>query len=233
MTTIAHRLQAIHANLHEVEAEFGRQHSPVQLLAVSKSHSVASMIEAYEAGQRLFGENYLQECLSKQAFLKDYSIEWHFIGPIQSNKTQAIAQHFDWVHSVDRLKIAQRLNDARQGMQTPLNICLQVNISVEETKSGLHENEVESLANEIARLPHLTLRGLMAIPAPTKDKALQRTQFKKVHSIYQALQSQLNFDTLSMGMSEDYEAAIAEGSTMIRIGSAIFGARTYKQISEA
>lgn len=233
MNTIAHRLQAIHANLHQVEAEFGRQHTPVQLLAVSKSHSVASMIEAYEAGQRLFGENYLQESLNKQALLKDYAIEWHFIGPIQSNKTQAIAQHFDWVHSVDRLKIAQRLNDARQGMQTPLNICLQVNISAEETKSGLHENEVESLANEIARLPHLTLRGLMAIPAPTKDRAQQRAQFKKVHSIYQALQSSFNFDTLSIGMSDDYEAAIAEGSTMIRIGSAIFGARTYQQISEA
>ncbi len=232
MTTIAHRLQAIHAKLHQAKLDAGRANQSVQLLAVSKSQPVSSIIEAYEAGQRLFGENYLQECLDKQALLKNYAIEWHFIGPIQSNKTQAIAQHFDWVHSVDRLKIAQRLNQAREGMASPLNICLQINSSEEQTKSGLLENEVETLANHIMTMPNLRLRGLMAIPAPSLDINVQLKQFKKIHLIYQAMQTSYGFDTLSIGMSDDYEAAIAEGATIVRIGSAIFGARTYQQKSQ-
>jgi PLP dependent protein len=226
MTFISERLQAVQASIHDVAINVGRRPEDVQLLAVSKAHPAIALREAYNAGQRLFGENYLQEALSKQIELNDLSIEWHFIGPIQSNKTQAIAQHFDWVHSVDRLKIAQRLDAARPQNLAPLQICLQVNVSQEDTKSGLPSEEISELALAIQSLPRLKLRGLMAIPAPTQNIDKQRGQFRQVHELYEKLQSQgFDLDTLSIGMSEDFPAAIAEGATIVRIGSAIFGPR--------
>lgn len=235
MTTIAERLQAIQARIHAAESVAGRHQNEVVLLAVSKAHPSALLREAVLAGQRLFGENYLQEALDKQGDLSDLNIEWHFIGPIQSNKTQAIAQNFSWVHSVDRLKIAERLNAARPEDLPPLQVCIQVNVSNEDSKSGVLPQELSILANAIAELPNLTLRGLMAIPAPTDDVSLQHQQFSKVRALYEALRAQSRdenskfnasrFDTLSMGMSEDFPAAIAEGATIVRIGSAIFGAR--------
>ncbi len=226
MTTIAQRLQAIQACIHSAETAAGRQLNSVTLLAVSKGKPVALLREAFVAGQRLFGENYLQEALSKQTALADLDIEWHFIGPIQSNKTQAIAQHFAWVHSVDRLKIAERLNAARPPQLSPLQICIQVNVSCEASKSGAPPQEVCTLADAVARLPHLKLRGLMAIPAPTTDTSRQYAQFRMVRELYEKLKVQgLELDTLSIGMSEDFPAAIAEGATIVRVGSAIFGAR--------
>lgn len=226
MTSISERLQAVRASIQQAATVAGRPPQEVHLLAVSKAHPASALREAYEAGQRMFGENYLQEALAKQDELADLAIEWHFIGPIQSNKTQAIAQHFDWVHSVDRLKIAERLNAARPPSKDPLQICLQVNVSNEETKSGLTPAAALTLAQEIQSLPALKLRGLMAIPAPTSDVQLQRTQFHQVRSLFQQLQQQgFKLDTLSIGMSEDFPAAIAEGATIVRIGSAIFGPR--------
>ena len=227
MTTIAERLQAVQARIHTAEIDAGRQLGEVALLAVSKAHSAAAVRDAFMAGQRLFGENYLQEALDKQAELADLAIEWHFIGPIQSNKTQAIAQHFAWVHGVDRLKIAERLNAARPGHMPPLQICIQVNISNEASKSGVLPAELNALAEAIiAKLPHLQLRGLMAIPAPTPEIEMQHKQFRMVRELYETLRGQgFALDTLSMGMSEDFPAAIAEGATIVRVGSAIFGAR--------
>lgn len=226
MTSISERLQAVRASIQHAAAVAGRPPQEVHLLAVSKAHPASALREAYEAGQRMFGENYLQEALAKQDELAGLAIEWHFIGPIQSNKTQAIAQHFDWVHSVDRLKIAERLNAARPASKAPLQLCLQVNVSNEETKSGLTPDAALALAKEIQSLPALKLRGLMAIPAPTSDVQLQRAQFHQVRSLFQQLQQQgINLDTLSIGMSEDFPAAIAEGATIVRIGSAIFGPR--------
>ncbi len=200
----------------------------VQLLAVSKAQSVATIRDAYQAGVRLFGENYLQEALDKQTQLTDLEIEWHFIGPIQSNKTQLIARHFAWVQSVDRIKIAQRLNDARPHALPALQVCLQVNISGEVSKSGVAPADLFALAVEVAKLPRLQLRGLMAIPAPTQDAQLQREQFKEVKNCFDNLiKHGFKLDTLSMGMSEDFEAAILQGATMVRIGSGLFGARHY------
>lgn len=227
MTTIAQRLQAIRARIHSAETANGRQLNAVKLLAVSKAQPAALLREAFVADQRLFGENYLQEALGKQTALADLDIEWHFIGPMQSNKTQALAQHFSWVHSVDRLKIAERLNAARPLHLPPLQICIQVNVSGENSKSGVLPQEVYALAETIAKLPNLKLRGLMAIPAPTTDIAKQRSQFRMVRELYEKLQAQgFKLDTLSIGMSEDFPAAIVEGATMVRIGSAIFGARS-------
>jgi pyridoxal phosphate enzyme (YggS family) len=226
MTFISERLQAVQASIHDAAIDAGREPQKVQLLAVSKAHPASALREAFAAGQRMFGENYLQEALAKQAELADLAIEWHFIGPIQSNKTQAIAQHFDWVHSVDRLKIAERLNMARPENLPALQICLQINVSQEETKSGLSLEETAELAHAIQALPKLKLRGLMAIPAPTHDAALQREQFRQVREVYENLQAKgLALDTLSIGMSDDFPAAIAEGATIVRIGSAIFGPR--------
>lgn len=225
MTSISSRLQAIRARIQSVKAECDCPQA-VQLLAVSKSQSAADVREAYIAGQTRFGENYLQEALDKQAQLSDLPIEWHFIGPIQSNKTQAIAQHFSWVHSVDRLKIAQRLNDARPIDLPPLQICIQINISFEESKSGVQPEALLALAGEISHLPRLKLRGLMAIPAPTSEIAAQREQFKQVRLCYEALNAKgFALDTLSIGMSGDYPIAIEQGATIVRIGAAIFGAR--------
>lgn len=229
MTIIAYRLQEVIAAIQNAQdvSPFKQQ---VRLVAVSKAQSAANVREAFNAGQTIFGENYLQEALDKQQLLKDLNIEWHFIGPIQSNKTQPISQNFDWVHSVDRLKIAQRLNDARPDHFPPLQICLQVNVSNEDSKSGVAPADLAALATEIQKLPKLTLRGLMAIPAPSKDVTVQATQFKLVRECYDALVKQgFALDTLSIGMSDDYLPAIAQGATFVRIGSAIFGARPQKE----
>ncbi len=225
MTSISNRLQDILATIQLAKLANHRAQS-VNLLAVSKAQSAIAIREAYAAGQKLFGENYLQEALDKQSQLTDLAIEWHFIGPIQSNKTQLIAQHFNWVHSIDRLKIAQRLNDARPETLAPLQVCIQVNISNEESKSGVTQQELETLASAISKLPRLKLRGLMAIPEPSNDNNKQRIQFKQVRECYDALlEKGFTLDTLSIGMSDDYRIAIEEGATIVRIGSALFGAR--------
>lgn len=231
MTIIAYRLQEVIAAIqHAQDASPFKQQ--VKLVAVSKAQSADAVREAYQAGQTIFGENYLQEALDKQQLLTDLNIEWHFIGPIQSNKTQPISQNFDWVHSVDRLKIAQRLNDARPADLAPLQICLQVNVSNEDSKSGIAPADLAALASEIQKLPKLTLRGLMAIPAPSKDVTQQTAQFKQVRQCYDALLAQgFALDTLSIGMSDDYLPAIAQGATFVRIGSAIFGARPAKVLN--
>lgn len=199
----------------------------IGLLAVSKTKPAAAVREAYAAGLRDFGENYLQEALAKQQELADLPLCWHFIGPIQSNKTRAIAENFAWVHSVDRLKIAQRLSEQRPAGLPPLNICIQVNISGEASKSGCEPADLPALASAIASLPNLTLRGLMAIPEPLEDRAAQEAAFASVRALQAQLQ--LPLDTLSMGMSHDLEAAIAQGATWVRIGTALFGARDYGQ----
>ena len=225
MTSISNRLQDILATIQSAKLATQRTQS-VNLLAVSKAQSALAIREAYAAGQKLFGENYLQEALDKQSQLADLAIEWHFIGPIQSNKTQLIAQHFDWVHSVDRLKVAQRLNDARPATLAPLQVCIQVNISNEESKSGVTQQELETLAKAISLMPQLKLRGLMAIPEPSTDNNKQRLQFKQVRECYDTLLAKgFSLDTLSIGMSDDYPIAIEEGATIVRIGSALFGAR--------
>ena len=230
MSTIVDSLQAIQATIVATSASANRT-DEVKLLAVSKAQTSDKLRTAYTAGQSMFAENYVREAISKQAELHDLAIEWHFIGPIQSNKTALIAQHFDWVHSVDRLKVAQRLNEARPANMPPLNVCIQINSSEEGSKSGVEIGLQSMLAKEISAMPKLKLRGVMAIPAPTQDFAKQRAQFKIVADAYKNLQ-QLGFelDTLSIGMSDDYVAAILEGATIVRIGSAIFGARIAKLI---
>ena len=228
------RLQAVQADIKKAVTKRDTEHivnqtGEVTLLAVSKAQTAEKLREAYEAGQTKFGENYLQEALNKQAELADLNIEWHFIGPIQSNKTQLIAQHFTWVHGVDRLKIAQRLSDARPADLPPLQICLQVNISGETSKSGVTPNELLDLVRTVCALPKLTLRGLMTIPEPTDDEALQHQQFKQMRDLLNDLNKEgFALNTLSMGMSSDYKVAIEEGATIIRVGSAIFGARPAK-----
>jgi pyridoxal phosphate enzyme (YggS family) len=225
MTSISNRLQAI---LSAIASAKQRAHADqtVQLLAVSKAQAAAAIREAYAAGQRHFGENYLQEALDKQSQLRDLAILWHFIGPIQSNKTLLIAQHFDWVHSVDRLKIAQRLNAARASSSTPLQVCVQINISNEASKSGVLVADLQTTVAAIAKLPNLQLRGLMAIPAPSQNLSVQRQQFKQVRQCYDNLLALgYELDTLSIGMSDDYAVAIEQGATIVRIGSALFGAR--------
>lgn len=232
MITISERLQAVKASICAAAEDCGRHPDTVQLLAVSKAHPAEKIREAHAAGLRLFGENYLQEALDKQDLLTDLDIEWHFIGPIQSNKTQPIAQQFAWVHGVDRLKIAERLNAARPHDMPPLQVCIQVNVSGEASKSGISPQEVLPLAQAILQLPRLRLRGLMSIPAPTSDNAQQHDQFRRVRETLDKLRQQLpeaaHLDTLSIGMSGDYAAAIAEGATIVRIGSAIFGTRPAK-----
>lgn len=228
------RLQAVQADIRTAVTKRGTQHivnqtGEVTLLAVSKAQTAEKLREAYEAGLTKFGENYLQEALTKQAELKDLNIEWHFIGPIQSNKTQLIAQHFAWVHGIDRLKIAQRLSDARHVDLPPLQICLQVNISGEASKSGVAPEELFALVEAVSALPKLTLRGLMTIPEPTDDETLQRQQFKQMRDLLNDLNKKgFGLNTLSMGMSNDFKIAIEEGATIVRVGSAIFGARPAK-----
>ena len=207
----------------------GRAQDAAQLLAVSKTKPAAMIRQAWQLGQREFGENYLQEALEKQTELADLDgVVWHFIGPLQSNKTRSVAEHFDWVHSVDRLKIAKRLSEQRPAHLAPLNICLQVNISHEESKAGVLPEALEALAREVATLPNLHLRGLMAIPAPAEEISAQRQPLAALREAFTALQISLPdapLDTLSMGMSNDLEAAILEGATLVRLGTAIFGAR--------
>jgi hypothetical protein len=204
-----------------------RDANSIHLLAVSKTKPAQAVREAYAAGMCDFGENYLQEALGKQAELTDLPLSWHFIGPIQSNKTRAIAENFAWVHSVDRLKIAQRLSEQRPADLPPLNICIQVNVSGEASKSGCTPADLPALAQAISALPRVKLRGLMAIPEPTEDRAAQDAAFATVRDLQASLN--LPLDTLSMGMSHDLESAIAQGATWVRIGTALFGARDYGQ----
>ena len=209
-------------------AESNRSEKEVCLLAVSKTRSVDEISELAGLGQTAFGENYLQEALDKIADLEPLNLEWHFIGPIQSNKTKPIAEQFAWVHSVDRLKIAQRLSAQRPHYAKDLNICLQVNISCEESKSGCLPDEALELARQIAELPKLSLRGLMAIPEATVDVELQKERFRQVRTLFEEIKQQVpSLDTLSMGMSGDLDAAIEEGATIVRIGTALFGPRNY------
>jgi len=230
MTAIASNLQAVRRAIGEAAQQADREASAITLLAVGKSFPAAALREAYQAGQRAFGENYLQEALEKIAALRGLPLEWHFIGPIQSNKTRAIAENFSWVHSVDKLKIAERLSAQRPDALPPLNVCIQVNVSGEPSKSGAAPEEVAQLAQEVARLPRLKLRGLMAIPAPADSLAAQRRPFAHLHGLMQHLRSLgLHVDTLSMGMSQDLKAAILEGATIVRVGSAIFGPRNYRE----
>jgi len=224
MSEIKQRLFKIKSQIRHAEYVAGRSKGDVQLLAVSKTKPVLDIVGAYQAGQRIFGESYLQEALQKQQALSAYDITWHFIGPIQSNKTKAIAQHFSWVHSVDRLKIAKRLSEQRPEHLPKLNICLQVNISQEETKSGVTLEELPALIDEVSRLSNICLRGVMAIPQAEIDFEQQCLPYR---ALYQAIKK-LNvesLDTFSFGMSGDLKAAIKEGSTMVRVGTALFGKR--------
>ena len=230
MSYMAEKLQAVTAQIVAAARNAGRDPLEIALLAVSKTISPDVLLEAHAAGQRAFGENYLQEALDKMEALKERApgIEWHFIGPIQSNKTRPIAEHFQWVHSVDRLKIAQRLSEQRPAALPPLNICIQVNVSGEASKSGCSPQELPALAQAVAGLPGLRLRGLMAIPEPAASEAEQRRPLRQLRELAEQLRAQgLAIDTLSMGMSADLPAAIAEGATMVRIGTAIFGERHY------
>lgn len=231
MSTIADNILQVSSRIQAAANAAHRDGNSIQLLAVSKTKPAEALREAYAAGIRDFGENYLQEALSKQLELADLPLIWHFIGPIQSNKTRAIAEHFDWVHSVDRLKIAQRLSEQRPADLPPLNICIQVNVSGEASKSGCTPADLPALADAISVLPRLKLRGLMAIPEPTEDRAAQDTAFAAVRDLNKNLRASLNLplDTLSMGMSHDLESAIAQGATWVRIGTALFGARDYAQ----
>ncbi len=228
MTTIASNLQATRAAIAAAATACGRATQDIELLAVSKTFPAEAVREAYDAGQRRFGENYVQEGMNKIAALRGLHIEWHFIGPIQSNKTRPIAEHYAWVHGIERLKIAERLSAQRPAGLPPLQVCIEVNISGESSKSGVPPDEVAALAQNVAALPNLKLRGLMAIPAPSNDAAEQRAAFARLRSIFERLnENGLQLDTLSMGMSHDFPAAIAEGATLVRIGTAIFGNRTY------
>lgn len=205
-----------------------RDKQEITLLAVSKTFPATAVREAYEGGQRAFGESYVQEALDKIETLRELPLEWHFIGPMQSNKTRPIAENFSWVHGIDRLKIAERLSAQRPSDQPPLNVCIQVNVSGETSKSGVAQESVLQLAQQVAALPQLRLRGLMAIPAPADSLDEQRKPFAQLRELLQQLNTQgLALDTLSMGMSQDMEAAILEGATIVRVGSAIFGARAY------
>jgi pyridoxal phosphate enzyme (YggS family) len=233
MNDIASRLLAIKDQIASLTRQAGRAPDDVQLLAVSKTKPIEAIYAAYQAGQRQFGESYVQEAIPKIQLLQtnaDYAdIEWHFIGPLQSNKTKPVAEHFDWVHSVDREKIAQRLNEQRPAHLPALNICLQINISGEQTKSGINADEVFGLAGIISQFPRLKLRGLMTIAENTDDMNVVRDNFLHMQQLFNQLKSQYpSVDTLSMGMTDDMSLAISCGSTMVRIGTAIFGSREYK-----
>lgn len=226
MTTIASNLQAVHERIAAAAKACGRDPDDILLLAVSKTWPASCVAEAADAGQRAFGENYAQEGADKVAALAERELVWHFIGPLQSNKTKTVVNDFDWVHSVDRLKIAQRLSAQRDAHRPPLNVCLQVNVSGEASKSGVAPDALTALAEAVHALPSLRLRGLMCIPEPSDDVALQRARFATLRQCVDDLNAQgLALDTLSMGMSHDLEAAIAEGATIVRVGTAIFGER--------
>lgn len=220
-------LQRYFAQQALIASEVGERPLPVRLLAVSKTRPASDVAVLYKAGQRDFGENYLQEALQKQQLLAHFDITWHFIGPIQSNKTRDISRYFNWVHSVDRLKIAVRLDQQRPTNLAPLNICLQVNIDEEATKSGFYLDELPSVIEPILAMKNIKLRGLMAIPKANKSTENQRDAFKRLAQAQENINQSFNvkLDTLSMGMSSDLQAAVAEGSTMLRIGTAIFGER--------
>jgi len=231
MSNIANNLTQIQHNISQYCEKYQRKPEDVQLLAVSKTKSAEEIRTAFNAGQSSFGENYLQEALQKMNTLADLKIEWHFIGAIQSNKTRDLAENFAWVHSVDRLKIAHRLSQQRPVTLPPLNICLQINISNEASKSGFKASEAAAAADEIISLPNINLRGLMAIPAQADSLHTQRNLFAQMRTLLETLQiKHPQLDTLSMGMSADMQAAIAEGSTMVRIGTAIFGARNTRAV---
>lgn len=228
MSAIAGNLQAVIARIDAACKAAGRTPGSVRLLAVSKTWPVNCIREAAAAGQRAFGENYVQEGVGKTRETAAENLEWHFIGPLQSNKSKAVAEHFAWVHSIDRLKIAERLAAQRPPHLPPLQVCVQVNVSGEASKSGCRPDEAAALCAAVAQLPGLRLRGLMAIPEPADDAAAQRVPFRHLREIYEQLRaSGLPLDTLSMGMSHDLEAAVAEGATIVRIGTAIFGERTH------
>jgi pyridoxal phosphate enzyme (YggS family) len=232
MSAIPHNLQVVHARIAAAARVAARDPDRISLLAVSKTFGPDMVIEAAKAGQRAFGENYLQEALDKmatvRAALPESLLEWHFIGPIQSNKTRQIAEHFDWVDSVEREKIAQRLSEQRPANLPPLNVCLQINISGEASKSGARPEQAVALGRAVVAMPGLRLRGLMAIPEPADDFEKQRAPFRQLHALFEQMRGQgLALDTLSMGMTADMDAAIAEGATMVRVGTAIFGERNY------
>lgn len=229
MATIDTRLQTVKGRIAKACAQAGRDVQSVTLLAVSKTQDAQAVREAAERGQADFGENYVQEALDKMAELADLrgATEWHLIGPLQSNKTRLVAEAFDWVHTVDRLKIAQRLAEQRPPQLAPLQVCLQVNVSGEASKSGVAPAELPALAHAVAALPRLRLRGLMAIPEPAHDPAAQRAPHRLLATLLAELRAQgLALDTLSMGMSADLEAAVAEGATIVRVGTALFGERS-------
>ncbi|SIS43069.1 YggS family pyridoxal phosphate-dependent enzyme [Neptunomonas antarctica] len=228
MSSIAENFQHVRQLINQAALLAQRRPEEITLLAVSKTRSNDELRLLYQQGQKHFGENYLQESLDKIAALSDLDIIWHFIGPIQSNKTRPIAEQFDWVHSVDRYKIAQRLSEQRPASMPPLNICLQINISHEASKAGCLPNETEALLNEISTLPNLNVRGLMAIPAATDDSVIQKSALADMQTLFTHLKKQYPaLDTLSMGMSGDMQIAIQEGATMVRIGTALFGPRQY------
>jgi len=226
MSTIESNLQVVRARVAAAARAAGREPGAIALLAVSKTFAADAVRAAHAAGQREFGENYVQEGVEKIAAVSSLPLIWHFIGPIQSNKTRAIAEHFDWVHSVAREKIAQRLAQARPERLGPLDICLQVNVSGEASKSGVAPGEARALAEAIRTLPRLRLRGLMTVPEPSEDAALQHRRFRELRALLERLNAAgFGLDTLSMGMSQDLEAAVMEGATIVRVGTAIFGER--------
>jgi len=225
---IPDHLQTVRRRIADACADHGRNPNSVQLLAVSKTHGPEMVEAAYRAGQSAFGENYVQEAVEKITTLRHLPLQWHCIGPIQSNKTRLVAEHFDWIHTVDRLKIAQRLSEQRPASMAPMQVCIQVNVDGGPTKSGVAPDEVLALAQAVHVLPRLRLRGLMCIPEPAPDFEASCALFKRARDLFLSLNAQgLALDTLSMGMSSDLEAAIASGSTMVRVGSAIFGERHY------
>ena len=227
MTTIAARLDAVRARIAAAARRAGRDPADVTLLAVSKTWPAEAVREAAAAGQRAFGENYVQEGVDKAEALRALGLEWHFIGPLQSNKTRPVANAFDWVHGIDRLRIAERLSAQRDVHLPPLNVCIQVNVSGEDSKSGVAPAEAGALAHAVAALPRLRLRGLMCIPEPSADEAVLRARFAVLRGLRDELRSAgLVLDTLSMGMSHDLEPAIAEGASIVRVGTAIFGERS-------
>jgi len=233
MNDIAHNLAQVRDKISAAATRCSRASEEITLLAVSKTKPTSALAEAIAAGQRAFGENYVQEGVDKICHFRDQGqddLQWHFIGPLQSNKSRLVAEHFDWCHTIDRLKIAARLNDQRPADMAPLNVLIQINISDENSKSGIALSELDALAAEVAALPHLTLRGLMAIPAPESSYERQFAVARQMAVAFEALKARhTTVDTLSLGMSDDMEAAIAAGSTMVRIGTAIFGARDYTQ----
>lgn len=224
MTSIEQHLDQIRTRIKASEIAAGRAAGSVLLLAVSKTKAAEDIAAAYQAGQRHFGESYVQEALAKQQRLSAFDITWHFIGPIQSNKTRTIANHFHWVHSVDRVKIAKRLSEQRSDRLPPLNLCLQVNISEENTKSGMRLTELPQVIEQVSVLKNIRLRGVMAIPKPSEDYDEQCEPYRKLIAAVKAL-NVTSIDTFSLGMSSDMQAAIAEGSTLVRIGTALFGRR--------